>query len=73
MTIVPGVAIATAVTPPLATVGYGIGTVQWPIASGALMLFATNFAPIVLSAGLLFLLIGARPQGTVPELRSPFW
>lgn len=61
-TILPGVAIATAVMPPLATVGYGIGTRQWDIARGALMLFFTNFTAIVLSASLVFLLIGLRPQ-----------
>ncbi|MFZ3340807.1 MAG: DUF389 domain-containing protein [Terriglobales bacterium] len=62
VTILPGVAIATALIPPLATVGYGVGTLQWPIASGAVMLFLTNFASIVLSAGLVFLLIGVRPR-----------
>lgn len=62
MTILPGVAIATAVVPPLATIGYGIGTLQWSLASGALMLFLTNFAAIVLSAGLVFLAVGVRPQ-----------
>ena len=62
MTILPGVAIATALIPPLATVGYGIGTGQIAVASGALMLFLTNFAAIVLSAGLVFLTIGVRPQ-----------
>ena len=62
-TILPGVAIATAVMPPLATVGYGVGTRQWTIASGAFMLFFTNFTAIVLSASLVFLLIGFRPQG----------
>jgi len=61
-TILPGVAIATAVMPPLATVGYGIGTHQWMIASGAFMLFFTNFTAIVLSASLVFLLLGLRPQ-----------
>jgi uncharacterized hydrophobic protein (TIGR00271 family) len=61
-TILPGVAIATAVMPPLATVGYGIGTRQWVIARGAFMLFFTNFTAIVLSASLVFLLIGLRPQ-----------
>ena len=69
MTILPGVAIATALIPPLATIGYGIGTAQWPIASGALMLFLTNFAAIVLSAGLVFLLIGVRPQSAVADRR----
>ena len=67
MTILPGVAIATALIPPLATVGYGIGTTQWPIASGAIMLFFTNCAAIVLSAGLVFLVIGVRPQIAVTD------
>lgn len=61
-TILPGVAIATAVMPPLATVGYGLGTGQWAVARGAFMLFFTNFTAIVLSASLVFLLIGLRPQ-----------
>jgi uncharacterized hydrophobic protein (TIGR00271 family) len=61
-TILPGVAIATAVMPPLVTAGYGLGTAQWVIASGAFMLFFTNFTAIVLSASLVFLLIGFRPQ-----------
>ncbi len=59
-TIVPGVAIATAVMPPLATVGYGISTRQWSVASGAFMLFVTNLASIVVSAGIVFLLVGVR-------------
>jgi uncharacterized hydrophobic protein (TIGR00271 family) len=67
MTILPGVAIATALIPPLATVGYSIGTAQWPIASGAIMLFFTNCAAIVLSAGLVFLVIGVRPQNAVAD------
>ncbi|HZU44839.1 MAG TPA: TIGR00341 family protein [Terriglobales bacterium] len=61
-TILPGVAIATAVMPPLATVGYGIGVRNWSIAAGAFMLFFTNFTAIVLSASLVFLLVGFRPQ-----------
>ncbi len=61
-TILPGVAIATAVMPPLAIVGYGIGTEQWVIARGAFMLFFTNFAAIVLSASLVFLVVGFRPR-----------
>ena len=62
LTILPGVAIATAVMPPLATVGYGLSTRQWGVASGAFMLFFTNFTAIVISADLVFLLIGFRPR-----------
>jgi uncharacterized hydrophobic protein (TIGR00271 family) len=62
LTILPGVAIATAVMPPLATVGYGVSTRQWNVAAGAFMLFFTNFTAIVISAHLVFLLIGFRPR-----------
>ena len=62
LSILPGVAIATAVMPPLATVGYGISTRQWAVAGGAFMLFFTNFTAIVISADLVFLLIGFRPK-----------
>jgi uncharacterized hydrophobic protein (TIGR00271 family) len=48
-----GVAIATALMPPLAVVGYGLATWQWPVARGALLLFVTNMVAISLAvAGL---------------------
>jgi uncharacterized hydrophobic protein (TIGR00271 family) len=40
--VVPGVAIATALMPPLCTAGYGIGTGQWHFAIGAFYLFLIN-------------------------------
>lgn len=45
-----GVAIATALMPPLAVVGYGIATRNAPVGMGAFALFATNFVTIALSA-----------------------
>lgn len=39
---IPGVAIATALMPPLCTVGYGLATAQWSCAGGALYLFFIN-------------------------------
>lgn len=45
-----GVAIATALMPPLAVVGYGIATHNIPVAAGAFALFVTNFVTIALSA-----------------------
>lgn len=45
-----GVAIATALMPPLATVGYGIATGNMAVAGGALALFGTNLITIALSA-----------------------
>ncbi|HEY9130271.1 MAG TPA: DUF389 domain-containing protein, partial [Dyella sp.] len=48
-----GVAIATALMPPMAVVGFGIAIAQWSIAKGALLLFTTNLVTIALSATLL--------------------
>lgn len=39
---IPGVAIATALMPPLCTVGYSIATGQWAFAGGAFYLFFIN-------------------------------
>lgn len=48
-----GVAIATALMPPLAVVGFGLATGSAPIAKGAFMLFMTNLLAISLSVTLL--------------------
>lgn len=40
--VIPGVAIATALMPPLCTVGFGIATGNWAYAAGALFLFVIN-------------------------------
>ncbi len=40
--VIPGVAIATALMPPLCTAGYGIGTGQWSFFVGAFYLFLIN-------------------------------
>jgi uncharacterized hydrophobic protein (TIGR00271 family) len=45
-----GVAIATALMPPLAVVGYGLAMWNWTVFSGALLLFVTNFITIALTA-----------------------
>jgi uncharacterized hydrophobic protein (TIGR00271 family) len=47
--VVPGVAIATALMPPLCTAGYGIATAQFHFFFGALYLFAINTVFIALS------------------------
>jgi uncharacterized hydrophobic protein (TIGR00271 family) len=57
----PGVAIAAALVPPLAVVGYGLGTAQFDFAAGSLLLFLTNLAAIILAAATVFLLLGFRP------------
>lgn len=55
-----GVAIATALMPPLAVVGYGLATWNWTVFSGALLLFVTNFITIALTAFGLAKLYGFR-------------
>ena len=49
LTVVPGVAIATALMPPLCTVGYGLATWQPEFAIGAMYLFLLNSIIISIS------------------------
>lgn len=56
-----GVAIAVALVPPLAVTGIGLGWLDWHVAWGALLLFLTNLAGIVLAAALTFLALGFAP------------
>jgi uncharacterized hydrophobic protein (TIGR00271 family) len=62
LTIIPGVAIAVAVIPPLAVVGYGLSTHQGRIAGGAFLLFVTNLVAIIISAAVVFRVMGFRPH-----------
>jgi uncharacterized hydrophobic protein (TIGR00271 family) len=55
-----GVAIATALMPPLAVVGFGLATWNWTVFSGALLLFVTNFITIALTAFGMAKLYGFR-------------
>ncbi len=57
-----GVAIATALMPPLATVGYSLAVLRFDFAAGAGLLFLTNLAAIAFSFALVARLRGvARP------------
>jgi Predicted membrane protein len=55
---VVGVAIAIALMPPLAAVGFGIATWNWTIAGGAFLLFMTNTVTITLTAAFMARLYG---------------
>jgi len=57
----PGVAIAAALMPPLATVGLGLALGSSHIAVGALALFLTNLVATSAAGGLVFLWLGFRP------------
>lgn len=56
--VIPGVAIATALMPPLCTAGYGIATWQLKFMLGAFYLFLINTLFIMLSAALVTKLLG---------------
>ncbi|HSG26328.1 MAG TPA: DUF389 domain-containing protein [Anaerolineales bacterium] len=62
----PGVAIATALMPPLCVVGVGLALGRWDVAEGALLLFVTNAVTIAASSTFLFYITGfslGRKQG----------
>lgn len=65
----PGVAIATALMPPLCTIGLLLSRGELGLALGATLLFLTNFAAIVFSATAVFMLRGIRPAGEARLLR----
>ncbi|MFV8224985.1 DUF389 domain-containing protein [Christiangramia aquimixticola] len=56
--VILGVAIATALMPPLCTVGYGIANSKWEYALGALYLFSINAVFIALSTFVVAKLLG---------------
>jgi len=57
-----GVAIATALMPPLAVVGFGLATFNWTVFSGALLLYVTNLMAIALIAALMARIYGFRTR-----------
>lgn len=58
----PGVAIATALMPPLCTVGIGLAIEDRGVWGGAFLLFGTNLAAIVFTAGMVFWSLGLGPH-----------
>lgn len=54
----PGVAIATAIMPPLCVIGVGIALGDWEVASGATLLFITNAVTIAAAGIALFYAMG---------------
>jgi uncharacterized hydrophobic protein (TIGR00271 family) len=55
---VAGVAIATALVPPLCSAGISVAYQQYEIAGGAALLFATNLVAIILGAAVTFRYLG---------------
>lgn len=58
----PGVAIATALMPPLCAVGVGIALGDWTVARGAFLLFVTNAVTIAAASIGLFFILGFSPK-----------
>ncbi len=56
--VILGVAIATALMPPLCTVGYGLAIANWSYAGGALYLFSINAVFIALSTFVVTKVLG---------------
>jgi uncharacterized hydrophobic protein (TIGR00271 family) len=65
-----GVAIATALMPPLAVVGFGLATFNWTVFGGALLLFVTNAVTIALTAWGMARIYGFH--STLDEKQSMF-
>ncbi len=67
----PGVAISTAIVPPLSTCGLCLAVGAWTGAYGAFLLFFANFLAILLVASLAFLLsgMGLKNKGHMQQLR----
>lgn len=59
----PGVAIAAALVPPIATVGLSLAFGELEVARGAALLFGTNVVAIVLGAALALWAAGVRGRG----------
>lgn len=57
----PGVAIAAALVPPLATIGITFVNGFFSESLGALLLFTTNFVAISSATAIMFLILGFRP------------
>ncbi len=67
----PGVAIATALMPPLSAVGVGLSMQRWEVAGGAFLLFLTNAVTIIFAASLVFFLLGFTPPITENSRQVP--
>lgn len=68
--VIPGVAIATALMPPLCTAGYSLANTHWDMMGGALLLFTINTMFIlVATVTILIALRVPQAEAATPELR----
>ena len=71
-TVLSGVAIATALMPPLCTVGYGIAHLSWQYTIGALFLFSINCIFIAMAAYIMAKFL-KFPVKTVEQNRTRYF
>src|SRR5690606_19283386 len=64
---IPGVAIATALMPPLCTAGYGLATAQWGFFLGAFYLYSINCFFIGIATFLIIKYLKYAPSKSVDE------
>jgi uncharacterized hydrophobic protein (TIGR00271 family) len=60
--VLPGVAIATAIVPPLANVGLFVSLGRYADATGSFLLFVANFLSILIVAACVFVAAGMAPR-----------
>ena len=65
--VIPGVAIATALMPPVCPAGYGLATGQWHFFAGALYLYAINCVFIALAAVIVLRTLHLKKHGFEDE------
>ena len=69
--VIPGVAIATALMPPLCTVGYSLANHHWSMMGGAFLLFIINTMFILVAAvTILIVLRVPQAEAATPKLRT---
>lgn len=71
--VIPGVAIATALMPPLCTCGYGIATGQWTFFLGAGYLFLVNSYFIFFSSAAILLVLKVPKKKEIKEITPEQW
>lgn len=64
---IPGVAIATALMPPLCTAGYGLATAQWSFFLGAFYLYCINCVFIGIATFLIIKYLNYAPKKQVDQ------
>jgi uncharacterized hydrophobic protein (TIGR00271 family) len=68
--VIPGVAIATALMPPLCTAGYGLANGNWQVFGGAFYLFSINCVFIAFSAVVIIDLLRLPRRAFVDKTRE---